>query len=48
MPAPAITSASPSLAQVTPSAPAAMARCAISGTFMPLVWGRQATPAARK
>src|SRR4051812_9143355 len=45
IPAPAITSASPSLAQVTPIAPAASSLWAMAGIFWPLVWGRQFLPA---
>jgi hypothetical protein len=45
MPAAAIVSASLSVAQVTPSAPAARALWARAGTRMPLTCGRQPTPA---
>ena len=48
MPAAAITSASPSLAQVMPIAPASISRCAICGTLMPLVCGRQLMPCCRQ
>jgi hypothetical protein len=43
-PAAAITSASPSLAQVNPMAPASVSLRAICGTLMPLVCGRQLMP----
>ena len=48
MPAAASTSASPSLAQVTPIAPAAICFLAISTVLWLLTWGRQSTPATRQ
>ena len=48
MPAAAITSASPSFAQVTPIAPAAICIFAISGVLCAFECGRQATPLARQ
>ena len=46
IPAAAMTSASPSFAQVTPCAPAWRSLCASAGVLMPLVCGRQPTPAS--
>ncbi len=46
MPAAASTSASPSLAQVTPKAPASRSRRASAGVLIALVWGRHPTPAS--
>ena len=46
-PAAAMTSASPSLAQATPSAPAAICRLAISGQRWVLACGRRFFPALR-
>ena len=48
MPIAASTSASPSLAQVTPIAPAASSFWMISGVFCPLVCGRQPIPLMRQ
>src|SRR5262245_44626537 len=48
IPAAAMTSASPSFAQVMPIAPAASSRWASAGTFWPFVCGRQLTPASRQ
>ena len=47
MPAAAITSASPTFAQVIPIAPAAICICAISGVLCAFECGRHATPCAR-
>ena len=47
MPPAAITSASPSFAQVTPCAPARSSMCASAGVLSALVCGRQPTPARR-
>ena len=48
IPAAAMISASPSLAQVAPMAPAASSFLTISGVFWPLMWGRQLMPASRQ
>ena len=47
MPAAAMTSASPSFAQVMPIAPAAISSLAIEGILCPFACGRQATPCVR-
>ena len=47
MPASAITSASPSFATCTPTAPASTCRCAIWGSLCVFVCGRTVTPASR-